>query len=180
MTSSRRIVQSWLVVIAAVALALKAADRLPALLAGTPYGVRVYRSVEDAEKAIGARIWLPAYYPDTLAWPPSRIDAWPGPPAVVALRVNGRGTDRERLVLVQSVGAPANPPALLLEPGQALTTAEVRLDTRSATVVRVVLPDGEVVHDVRWDQGRRRVIVRYHGPVEELLLIASSLERTHS
>jgi hypothetical protein len=178
--SPRRVVSSWLVVVAATVLALKAADRLPAWLSGTPPGVRVYSTVGDAERALGTRIWLPAYYPDSLAWPPARVDAWPGPPAAVALRINERGTSREHLVIVQSLGASAPIPAALLPPGEVLTTAEVGVGRARATVVRLVIPGGEVVHDVRWVHGDRRIEIRYHGPVEDLLLIAESLERHSS
>jgi hypothetical protein len=179
-SSPRTIVLSWLLVVAAFALGLKAADRLPTLLSGTPHGVRVYATVADAERALGARIWLPAYYPDTLAWPPSRVDTWPGPPAMVALHVNARAGGQERMVLVQSFGAPAGPPPLLLPPAQVLTTTDVPIGGRTGLLMRVVAPGGEVMHDVSWDHGQRRVTVRYHGPVEELLLIAASLERTPS
>lgn len=178
--SPRRIVVSWLVVVAAFALALKALDRLPALLTGTPHGVRVYATIEDAERALGARVWLPAFYPDTLAWPPSRVDAWPGPPVVVALYMDARADGHERLVLVESLGTPAPPPPALLPPGQVLTTIEVPIGSRTAVLTRAVAPGGEVVHDVSWDHGTRRLTLRYHGPVEELLLIAASLERTQS
>jgi hypothetical protein len=178
--SPRRVVLSWLAVVAAAALALKAADRLPALLSGTPPGVRVFPSVGDAERALRARIWLPAYYPDSLAWPPARVEAWAGPPTVVALRIHGRATPRERLVVVQSFDASASVPPQLLPPGEVLTTAEVVVGKRPATVVRLVVPGGEVVHDVRWVHGDRRIVLRYHGPVEDLLLIAESLERHSS
>ncbi len=174
---TRRTVAPWLLVVAAFAGALKALDRVPAWVAGTPHGVRVYESVGDAEHALGARIWLPAFYPDTLAWPPARVDAWPGPPAVVAVHVNARRGGGERLVVVQSIGSPASPPPILLAAGEILNRAEVVVGGRAAVVTRVVVPDGDVVHDVQWDQAGRRVTVRYHGPVEELLLIADSLER---
>jgi hypothetical protein len=176
-----RIVQSWLLVVAAFALGLKAVDRLPALIAGIPHGVRVYESVASAERAVGARIWLPPFYPDSLAWPPARIDAWPGPPVVVALHVNARADGRERLVIVQSFVSPAAPPPVLLDaPRQVLTTSDVRIGDRAGILTRLVAPGGEVMHDVTWDHGTRRLTLRYHGPVEELLLIAASLERSHS
>jgi hypothetical protein len=178
--SPRRIVQSWLVVVACMTLALKAVDRVPALLSGAPHGVRAYASVADAERAIGARIWMPAYYPDSIAWPPTRVDAWPGPPTVVALRMNGRETRRERLVIVQSLAGTDAVPAQLLPPGEVLTLTDVLVGRQPGTIARLVAPGGEVVHDVRWTHGRRAIVVRYYGPVEELLLIADSLERHSS
>jgi hypothetical protein len=179
-TSRRRIVESWLVVVAVSALAIKALDRVPGWVSGTPQGVRVYASVTEAEAALGARVWLPAYYPDSLAWPPSRVAARPGRPASVALRVIGRPSGRERLVIVESIGGTAPPPPELLAPAEVLTESQVAIGGRAAVVARVVIPGGEVVHDVRWDHDERRIVLRYHGPVEELLLIAESLERNAS
>lgn len=176
--SLRRIVAAWLLVIAASAAALALADRVPALLAGTPHGVRVYASVVEAERAVGARVWLPTAYPDALAWPPTRVDAWPGPPATVAVHVSGRRGGRERLAIVQSLTAPAAPPAALLPRAELLTATAVSVGRRTAMLTRAMAPGGEVVHDVSWDQGSRRFTLRYYGPVEELLSIAASLERT--
>jgi len=177
-TSRRAIVGSWLLVVAGFFVGLRAVDRVPALLAGTPHGVRVYTSIEEAERALGARIWLPAYYPDSLAWPPARVDAWPGPPVSVAVHIGGRRDTRERLVVVQSIGGRAGAPPPLLPPAQVLATAEVVVGDRTALLTRVVAGDGEVMHDVSWEHGERRLTLRFHGPVEQLLLIAGSLERT--
>jgi len=179
MSSIPKALRSWLLLVAAFAAVLKATDRVPALLAGTPHGARIYASITEAEHAIGARIWAPSSYPDSLAWPPSRVDAWPGPPTSVAVHVSGRKDGRDRLVLVESIGAPADPPAALLDEVEVLMAMTVRVGRRNATLTRVVAPDGQVLHDLSWDEGSRRLTMRYAGPVEELLLMAASLERTH-
>jgi hypothetical protein len=175
-----RLIRTWLVVLAAFLVAIKAIDRLPALAAGTPHGVRVYAAIADAERAIGTRIWLPPYYPDTLAWPPSRVDVWAGPPVSVALHVAGRGGTSDRLLIVESLGGPAAPPESLLPAVDVLTSSNVPIGARQGLLVRAVAATGEVLHDVSWDHGSRRITLRYHGPVEELLLIAASLERNLS
>jgi|BarGraNGADG00212_1021973.scaffolds.fasta_scaffold00826_7 hypothetical protein len=179
MRSIPRVVRSWLLLVGAFAVGLKAADRVPALMAGTPHGARIYATVAEAEHAVGAKIWVPAYYPDTMAWPPARIDLWPGPPTSVALRILGRADGRERLVLVQSLHAPASPPDELLPAVHVLTTNAVTVGRHPATLTRVLAPSGQLLHDVWWDQGPRRLTLRYSGPVEELILIATSLERMH-
>jgi hypothetical protein len=179
MTTRARAVRSWLLIAAGFAGVLKAADRVPALVAGTPHGARVYSTVPEAERALGTRLWVPASCPASVEWPPARVDAWPGPPTSVAIRARGRSDAGERLVLVQSIGAPAPPPAALLEPLQELMTVEVRVGSHPATLTRGLAPSGHVVHDLWWDEGSRRVTVRYSGPVEELLLIAAGLQRTH-
>ena len=179
MPSVPKALRSWLLLAAGFVAVLKAADRVPAVLAGTPHGARVYGSVAEAERAIGASIWVPSSYPESLAWPPSRVDAWPGPPTSVAIHVKARSDGRERFVLVQSIGAPAAAPAVLLEPVEVLMTLAVPIGRQKAALARVVAPGGQVLHDLSWDEGSRRLTMRYAGPVEELLLIAASLERTH-
>lgn len=179
MSNVLKAAESWLLLAIVFVVVLKAADRVPALLAGTPHGARVYATVEEAEHGIGARIWVPTSYPDSLVWPPVRVDTWPGPPTAVAIHVRGRESGPERLVLVQSIGAPATPPAVLLPPVQVLVTVDVIVGRHAATLTRVQAHSGLVLHDLSWDDGTRRVTMRYAGPVEELLLIAASLERTH-
>jgi hypothetical protein len=172
-----RVVAVWTMVVGSVALAVKGMDWLPGLVTGTPQRVRVYSSVGEAEQAIGASLWLPAYYPDTLLWPPARIDAWPGPPTSVALRVSDRESRLERFVLIQSIEAPGEAPAALLDSVLVLDSADVAIGTRTGRLSRVLTSDGQVLHDVSWTHGVRRLTIRFRGPAEQLLLIAESLER---
>ncbi len=180
MSNRFRAVRSWIVIAAGFALVLKAADRVPSLVAGTPHGVRIYRTVAEAERAVGARLWLPAEVPQSVDWPPVRIDAWPGPPVWLVVRAAGRADARERLVLAQSIGAPAPPPAHLVEPLQELMTVDVPVGRHTATLTRGLASSGLLLHDLSWTAGTRRVTIRYAGPVEELLRLAASLERTQS
>jgi hypothetical protein len=180
MTSLPKAVQAWLLLAAGFAGVLKAADRVPSLVAGTPHGARVYATVQEAETAIGGPLWVPTDLPGALAWPSVRVDAWPGPPVSVAVHVAARSDGRERLIVVQSIESPAPPPEVLLPPVQVLMTVDVLVGRRAATLTRALAPGGQLLHDLSWAQGTRRVTMRYVGPVEDLLLIAASLERTHS
>jgi hypothetical protein len=180
MSNRSRAVRSGILIAAGFALVLKAADRAPALIAGTPHGARIYRTVAEAERAVGARLWVPTELPRSIDWPPFRVDAWPGPPTSIVIRAKGRADGRERLVVAQSIGSPAPPPPRLLEPLQELVTVDVPVGRRTATLTRGLASSGLLLHDLSWTAGTRRVTIRYAGPVEELLLLAASLERTHS
>jgi hypothetical protein len=177
MTSLPKAVQAWLLLAVGLAGVLKATDRVPALIAGTPHGARVYATVQEAEAAIGGQVWVPTGLPSALAWPSVRVDEWPGPPVSVAIHVAARSDGRERLVLVQSIESPAPPPEVLLPPVQVLMTVDVPVGRHTATLTRALAPSGQVLHDLSWEQGTRRLTVRYVGPVEDLLFIAASLER---
>lgn len=169
------ILARYLLVMGGAAAALAAADRLPALLSGATHGARVYRTLEAAESVLGARLLIPSYYPDTLSWPPSRIEVAPGPPPVTAIHVTRRDRDREVLVVCQSTGVPADPPGWLLPPLEVLQEVEVEVGTRKGRLVRRLTPGGLVVHDLSWTQGERRFTLRYEGAVEDLLRMAHSL-----
>ena len=175
MTERARLIGVWVLVMGVAAGALKALDRVPSLLAGTPHGARVFGSIEEAERAVGARIWLPAYYPDELAWPPASVEATSTEPLAVVVRIARRSDGRERLVVAQSIGATAAPPPHFLPRADEIGAAEVVVGAHRARLSRVLLGPYEL-HDLWWDQGGRRVTLRYTGPVETLLQIASSLE----
>jgi hypothetical protein len=180
MSNRSRAIRAWVLITVGFAVVLMAADRVPALIAGTPHGARVYRTVAEAERAIGARLWVPASFPPSVDWPPVRVDAWPGPPTSVVIHARGHADARERLVLAQSIGSPAPPPATLLEPLQELMTVDVSVGRHTATLTRGLASGGQLLHDLSWTEGTRRVTIRYAGPVEDLLLLADSLERTHA
>jgi hypothetical protein len=171
-----RLLVSWLLVMAVAAAVLAALDRVPTLLAGTPRGVRAYASIEDAERAVGARIWMPGYYPDELGWPPARVDVAPGTPPAVAVRVAGRGAEGERLAIVETLSPETRPPASLLPEGERLGTNAVIVGRHAAILARVLLGTREW-HDLSWTQAGRGITLRYSGPVDRLLLIGGSLAR---
>lgn len=165
----------FVVVMGAAVAVLAAADRVPAWLSGATHGARVYHTLAEAEASLGTRLRVPSYYPDTLAWPPSRIEVAPGPPPVAAIRVARRGTAREVLVICQSIGGPAAPPPWLLPPLDVLREAAVSVEGRPGRLLRRLAPDGRVVHDLSWSGGERRFTLRFEGAVEDLLRMARAL-----
>lgn len=178
MQSLSRVIGIWVLVMVTTAVVLSALDRVPGLLAGTPHRARVYPGLEEAERALGARIWLPAFYPEDLRWPPSRVEASASAPTTVLVRVRAREGGGEKLVVAQCLGCFDEPPTDLLPPGRVLGTSEVRVGTNAARLVRLLVGTREV-HDLAWDQGGRRITLRYAGPVQQVLLMAGSMERLH-
>jgi hypothetical protein len=171
-------VRSCVLLAALFAVGLEGADRLPSLLAGTPHGARVYWTVADAEAGIGARIWLPSSVPPSVGWPPARIDVWPEPPVSVAVHFPARPGGPDGLILVQSIGWRAAPPDAILPRVQVLmTVGDVSLGGPTGTMTRALAPGGQLLHDLSWDQGPRHLVLRYAGPVEDLLQVAGSVER---
>ncbi len=171
-------VRSCLLLASLFALGLKGADHLPSLMAGTPYGARVYWTVADAEAGIGSRLWLPTSVPPSIGWPPARIDVWPEPPVSVAVHFPARAGGKDGLILVQSIGVRAAAAEAILPPVHVLMTVDdVPLGERTGTMTRALAPGGQLLHDLSWDQGTRHLVLRYAGPVEDLLQVAASLGR---
>lgn len=172
-----RILATLALVVGAAAGLLRALDALPAYLQGTPRGVRSFGSVEEIERRLRERLLLPAYFPDTLRWPPAAIRLESGPPPAVALTFVGREDGEERLVILQSFGPSAVASPRLLAPGLALQTTSVPVLGAEGRVVRILGRDGRIWHDVTWHAGDRQLTLRSRGSLEELLMMARSTGR---
>lgn len=170
-----RIVAGLLVVLGATAATLAALDAVPAWILGEPRDVRRVSSQQEAERRLGARLVLPAYFPDTLAWPPRTIRVLGGPRASALLECDGRD-GQPRLVLAQTA-RPGDVPERLLAPSRPLSETSVAMGAAAAepgALRRVVGPDGEVWQEVAWRHGGRQVLLRLKGSVDQAVRMAKS------
>jgi hypothetical protein len=165
----------WLAVVLVVAAGLLAAlDGVPAWINGEARDVRIVRDLEDAERRVRARLVLPAYFPDTLAWPAQRIRVLPGEPPAVALTFTDRSGREARLVLAQTIGRSGRISERLLPVAGALEESPVAMGTSTGALRRVVGPDGQIWRELAWTQADRTVVARSKGSLEELLRMARS------
>lgn len=165
---------AWLVVVLAVAMGMLAVlDSVPAWLVGEDRDLRTARTLEDAERRVRARLVLPGYFPDTIAWPPERIEVLPGRPPAVLMQFVERAGRAPHLVLAQTVGAGEVPERLLPRAPPVDETA-VAVAGADGALRRIVGPDGEMWRELSWRQDGRSVVVRSRGTVEELLRMARS------
>jgi len=134
------------------------------------------RTIEAAERALGERLFLPAYFPDTLVWPPASILVLRRPVPAVAV-VFGREQADGGLICYQARGARATIPMALMPAGQVLVETPVEMPEGEARLVRLQSADGAIVNDLIWFLGDRTLGLRYDGPAEELLTIARSLRQ---
>jgi hypothetical protein len=170
------------VALALAAGSLRLVDTIPAWWSGEPRSVRTYGTVGDLEREIRTRLLLPAFFPSTLEWPPSRIlrAAGEGTPTLVAFR--DRTTGLERVLLCQTIDGQAPIPARLLEPGTVLE--ESATDVSGARAVRRVVRvgGGGPWTELSWAQESRHIVLRV-GPgtsETELMRLARSLRRGRS
>ncbi len=165
------------VVIGATVALLRGLDSFPGSLLGESRGVKRYGSIEEVERKLKQRVLLPAYFPDTLQWPPSSVRLASRPPVSVLLAFTGREGGKEQLFLAQVVGEAGSIAPQLLPPGLVLHTAAVSLGGIPGALSRIKGEDGAIWHEIIWFRDGRQVSLRFDGPVEELLRIARSVRR---
>ncbi len=159
-------------VVVAAGILLYAVDAVPAWVTGEPRHVRHVRTVEEVERRLRTRLFLPYYFPSTLVWPPQRIRFTVGPPGAAAMVVADR-SGVPRLFVAETV-APGPIPDRLLPEAQVLSTSPVAVGKTGGTLSRVV-EEGTMAWQVAWEQGGRSLLVRSRGTVDELLRIARSV-----
>lgn len=163
----------WVVAVSAVTVAGLGA--LPGWIAGEERGVHRVASIQDAERRLGARIILPAVYPERLAWPPAEIRVAGGRHGSVALTfVDRAGAPALQLIQSTEEGAPIAPALLRDRTVHGLRRTSV--DARPATLSRVHVA-GEGWDELAWDLRGRSIVLRGRGDLGELYRMAASVHR---
>ena len=162
------IVLPLLATLVLVALGLRLLGALPSLWLQP--SVTAFASVEEAERALGARIWLPVYFPDYLDFPPQaiRVEREPVPRVFLSFRgrEEGEGT---RLTITQVLSAEDTLPPEVLPP----TAIRGRV-VDIAGVPGLLAPEGNG-YRIYWRADDRHLVVKASLPLEELLRIVRSL-----
>jgi hypothetical protein len=175
-TDLARLLGRYVAVVAGAAAALLVLDAVPWLLSGAGRGVTTYRSVEEAERALGTKLLVPAYFPEIWRWPPSSVLTTNVPARAAALileRREGSGT----LLLVQTVDGDGPLSEQLLPEGSEIHRVDFDLDGTPARMTDVLLPPDGTFHDVSFIAKGRRVVFRFQGDPVAVLKMAESLGR---
>jgi hypothetical protein len=157
---------TWFVVVVTAAFGLRVADALPRVALGVPRGVERAADVAQLERETGRKMPVPAYYPDTIQWPPAEARVHMEGSAAIWCRQRSGGAT----ALVVATGPPG-----LLPPAVDLQREDMMLGHRPATVSRVRDADGVVWQQVRWRTPGQIILIRYRGTLDELLKIAGSV-----
>jgi hypothetical protein len=164
-------------VMLATTATLAALNALPEWLGNNPSRVRSAASISAAEARLGQGLWLPAYYPQWLAWPPAGVRYVMGPPSIVGLELHTRDTGEPVMHYVQSAVATAVVPELLLPAAERSDESAVRVSGRPATLATVRLADGSRWRELAWSDGDARFVMRYRGHDPDVLRMARSLRK---
>lgn len=162
------------VVLLGAAAVLAALDALPRLVLGQPRGTTRFASVDEAARRLPRGMLLPAYFPETLVWPASRILARARPPEALLLSFDDRASGRPALLICQSWSSAACPDALL-GPLEEFHEVDTSVDGKPARLIAGRAPDGETWEQIAFAWQGRSVTLRLRGRTLDLLRIAGSL-----
>jgi hypothetical protein len=160
-------------VLGGAALALATLDAVPTWLHGEPRGVRRAASIEEAERRLQSKVLVPAYFPDTLRWPPSTVRLTRDDGGSVALSFLG-SDGAPALFLAQTAGHDgALPPGLL---GRLAVIQQQSAPLGDGAVLaRVVAEDGALWNQLEWSAAGRRFLLRGRGSLDDLIRMARSI-----
>jgi hypothetical protein len=174
-----RILTGLALVLVGAIVTLSGLDALPDLLSGHNPGIEAYESIEGGQRALGERFLVPAFFPDTLNWPPTAVRVHPAPPKSVALVFAGRDGEPDRLIIFEAFGPRTSIPMALTPSGLVLHRVDVPMTEGECVLYRVQVGDGSTRNDLVWMRPDATVALRYAGSADELITIARSLYRSH-
>ncbi|HSM92381.1 MAG TPA: hypothetical protein VLT47_05785 [Anaeromyxobacteraceae bacterium] len=166
-------------VTSATAVTLGVLGRAPAWLAGEERHVRAVETIDEAARRVDARLYLPAYFPKRLAWPPARIRIAGGRGGSVAVTFASSEDGLPSLLVFQATraGDPISP--LLLGRPDVLKESRTTVGRVPATISTVVI-DGAVWQQLSWQLDGIPLVLRARSAEPELHRLAHGLRREGS
>jgi len=160
-----RMLAVWLLAVAAAAFALRLADAVPRVALGVPRGVVRATDLRQLERQSGRRMPVPAYFPDTIQWPPAEARMHTGGSAAVWCRSRTGGG----IALIVATAPPGarEIAAAVLPASVELQREAGTLGSRPAVVSRVRDAEGALWQQVQWQTPGQIILVRYRGTLDD-------------
>jgi hypothetical protein len=170
-----RMLASFVWVLGATAATIAVLGALPRWVSGESGAVRGVATIQEAERRLGARVLVPGYFPDHLAWPPAEIHVAGGRRGSVRLAFAARdgGPGVEMLEATRDDEPIA---ADLLRDRTVLRTARTAVGSTPATISDVLV-NGHAAREIAWTLHGRAMILRSAGDLDELFRMARSSHR---
>lgn len=163
----------------ATAVSIGVLGRTPGWLVGEERHVRNVETVDDAARRVRARLYLPAYFPSRLAWPPETVRVAGGKGGSVAITFKSTEDGLPSLIVFQStVPGEAISPLLLGKP-RIMYQGRTRVGTIPATIANVVI-DGAVWQQLSWQLDGIPIVFRARSAEPEIHRLAHGLRREGS
>ena len=168
-----RLLGVWLLVVASAAFGLRVVDVVPRLVLGVPRGVVRAADLAQLERESGRRMPVPAYFPDSIEWPPAEVRMHATGSAAIWCRQRPAGG----MALIVATAPPGmrEIAAAVLPSSVDLQREGASLGARPAVIARVRDADGAVWQQVQWQTPAQIILVRYRGTLDQLLKIAGSV-----
>ncbi len=174
-TGLARLLASFAWILGATVAGVAALGAVPGWLAGESGAVRRAATIQEAERRLGARVLVPGYFPERLAWPPAEIRVAGGRRGSVLLAFEARdgGAGIEFLQATRD----GEPIAAELREGRTVLRSSPAVVGTAPAMLSDVLADGQPAKELAWELHGRAVILRSAGDVEELFRMARSAHR---
>ncbi|MEW5744333.1 MAG: hypothetical protein AB1805_02655 [Nitrospirota bacterium] len=138
--------------------------------------LRHYTTIEEVKSALKIKtVYVPAYFPQNLSWPPSALIAQRSPFIAVIMHFRSRDSRDIGMVIQQiSAGAEGYPDTAIVM-GTVLHRSPLAIKDREGTLV-TGLCDGRIpCYRVSWTEGEYHLSVTLKGQERELIRIARSM-----
>lgn len=139
--------------------------------------MRRYDTLEQVRTALNLRdVYVPAYYPQDISWPPAEIlaQAKPGPAVVMVCR---RARNGEILLVITEAVSTRFPVDTGITIDRLTEKVPYRLKERNAVLEVGLCGNGEACSRIGWKEGDLRITVAMRSSPFELIRIAESMVR---
>jgi len=165
---------SFLVTIMVVLLVLKLLNWLPSAL--QKEDIRKYGSVDDVRTALKIpRIYIPAYFPEYIKWPPAEIFAQRRPFPLVMMHFTHRDSMSFALSFFQVDSRAAFEPTYKSDVLYVRKESQVSIKGRSGNLVIAVCSGRERCNRITWEEGIYRNTLIADDTPEQLIRMAESI-----
>lgn len=165
---------SFLATIMAVLLVLKLLNWLPSVLQDE--GIKKYGSVDDVRTALKIpKVYMPAYFPEYIMWPPAEIFAQRRPFPLVMMHFTRRDSRSFALSFFQADSRAGFEPKYKSDVLHVRKESQVNIKGRPGTLVIAVCSGRERCNRISWDEGIYRITLIADDTPEQLIRMAESI-----
>jgi hypothetical protein len=163
----------------ATAVTIAALGKVPVLVVGEERHIRNVETVDEAARRTHARLYLPAYFPRRLAWPPDKVRVVGGRGGSVAVTFKSTEDGLPSLVVFQGTVPGEAISRLLLGKPRVMFQSRTTVGNVPATIGNVVV-DGAIWQQLEWQIDGIQVVLRARSAEPELHRLAHALRREGS
>jgi hypothetical protein len=164
---------SFAVTMAVVVGLLKVLNWAPGTL--EPGLMATYPNIEAAVSTLGIRkVYVPAYFPETLSWPPAVVLAQSKPYQAVVMEFS-RARDGQTVLVISQAASTLFEPDVAIPFRTVSETVPLDLRGRKARLEAGVCDDRTACSRIQWDEGTVHIVLTMRAPAVELIRIAESM-----